>query len=149
MSKPNLTSDVLNAVQSGKSSATEIARFTLGNINSVRSALARLSSRGEIQRVSRGRYYPVTIGEAHTSSLIDQPPKPEFVYRHYLADIKYKRGIAGIAYTIEDVDMEQEILETMAEKLPFEYLDTFGYSKDQVVWTGQDLSSVEFVGFHY
>lgn len=143
MSKPNLTSDVLNAVRSGKFSANEISRFVLADSkNSVRSALARLTKQGKIQRISRGRYTPIEVEEPLIFS-------SKQVYRHYLADTKYKRGIAAIFYTLEDTDEEDMMIQTLGEQLPFEYIDTFGYSKELVDFNNQDLESVEFVGFDY
>lgn len=130
----NLTSDVLSAVVQGKSRAPEIADFILGNVNSVRSALARLSQRGEIVRISRGKYAIPAIAP------------PPFLFKHFLADTKYNRGIGVTIFTTEETDEELTLIEAMATQVEENFALSFGYSREQVNNTGQVIDRVEFVG---
>ena len=133
MSKPNLTSDVLDAVFSGVSSPIKITKFVLGNPNSVRSALRRLLEREEIVRRGRGNYQPVLTS-------------PTFLFRHYLADTQYKRGIAVEIYTIEKTDEELNLIEYLAQFLNEGFVLSFGYSREEVENIGQPINQMELIG---
>jgi len=115
MSKPNLTSDVLNAILKGKSRAPEISKFIFGNVNSVRSALARLESRGLITRTGRGAYAPAQIGESHSSSFSSDEPEADLIaIRHYVSTLHYCNGKQrqwyALTWTDEEVDLEAELV---------------------------------------
>ena len=133
----SLTNDVLSAVIKGKSRAPEISKFIFGNINSVRSALARLTQRGEIIRVRRGSY---------------APPSSTFLYEHYLADTHYNRGIGVIMYTEEETEEEEILIEALQKVMrdaDLGFILSFGYSRERVPNTGQELDTVDIVGIDF
>ena len=114
-----LTSDVFNALQKGKASNREIARFVLGNQNSVRSALARLVNQGKARRIGRGRYEPIE----------PEPPSPFFEgdgeSGWYLSGLSYNRDIGLKVYGIEDIEEAERLLREYAEKNVEGYNDGF------------------------
>ena len=102
----NLTDDVLSAVFKGKSRAPQISKFIFGNINSVRSALARLEQRGEIVRISRGEYSaPPSFSfdsfvtdffdsvEQIIEDIFEEQIEPEEVAGWYFSGLNYEKDL--------------------------------------------------------
>ena len=104
--KPSLTSDVLNAVKSGKNRAGEIATFILGNENSVRSALSRLTERGEIIQESRGFY-----------RALSPPFLEQQVEGWYMSGLKYGRDVGVMIFGVSEDEAEIELSEYLASNV--------------------------------
>lgn len=130
--KPNLTSDVLNAITKfGKSSPSEIAKFVLGNENSVRSSLRRLERKGVIKKSGRGRYIPNMVGEAHTSSISN----------FYLSGLQYNRDIGIKIAIIGNIDEAEEILRDYAISNISNYNDGF-YGIAEIPYSNEVINEV-------
>ena len=112
----NITNDVLRAVREFRyRRAGDIARLVQANRNSVRSALARLESRGEITRVGRGEYTsPITFSKTE-----------EDVDGWYLSGLQYNRNIGIKIYGIEDIEEAELILREYAISNINNYNDDF------------------------
>lgn len=131
--KPNLTSDVLNAVKAGKTKAREIAKFVLGNENSVRSALSRLTERGEINQVSRGEYKPLS-----------PPFFQEEVQGWYMSGLQYGRDVGVIIYGVSEDEAEIELREYLAANVA-NYNDGF-YGLGSISYDGfSELEEIQEV----
>ena len=118
MTNANLTSDVLKAVISGKHRAPEISKFIFGNVNSVRSALARLHNRGQIVRVSRGNYFVTQLPASFSD---------EDVQGWYLSGLQYTRNIGVKIFGLDlDINEAELILRSHMENVEHYNHDFYG-----------------------
>ena len=116
-----LIQDVLNAIINGESKAGNISTKLRAKNSSVRGALRRLESRGDIVRTSRGIYRGKKI-----ATLEDGLPLSErqanalssssFSDGWYLSGLQYNRDIGITIYGIEDIDKAEGILRDYAER---------------------------------
>lgn len=122
-----LTDDVLSAIIKGKKTSLEIARFTLANRNSVKSAIGRLAARGEIIRESRGSYIP-------SPSSFSEPNG------WYLSGLQYERNIGFMIFGDYEDFEAQPILIRAAEQETDIDLNFWGLAS--IPYEGQPLDEV-------
>lgn len=119
----SLIERVLKAVNQGNQRAGDIA----GVLNlpksspSIRGALRRLASRGDIERISRGKYAGRQVdiladGLPLSKSQSDALSTPFSDDGWYLSGLQYNRDIGIKIYGIEDIDEAEEILREYAER---------------------------------
>ena len=124
-----LIKDVLNAVIKGKQTASEIEQFILSNkSSSIRGALRRLASRGDIERISRGKYAGkriATLADGLPLSESQSNALTSSINGFYLSGLQYSRDIGVKIFGDYSIDEAEEILREYASVNVGGYNDDF------------------------